>query len=188
MGFLYIHVASIAAVLALNTCADGESCRVTLPTSLAKSSPHVALLRGVQGKLGKFGAVELSDVAAFLELPDGRMLSGSEGGSLLLWEDGLIKVVLSRPGGRPCHEGAIELLLHDHQSNCVLTGGVDGLLRLWDYEHIMKIERENNKNTVEVWPSVEVALPEGTRVRGGLWAPGQWLIADEAGGLLKVSC
>lgn len=52
----------------------------------------------VQGALGRFGAVELSDVAAFVELPDGKVLSGSEAGDLLLWEGGLIKAVISRWG------------------------------------------------------------------------------------------
>lgn len=50
----------------------------------------------VQGALGRFGAVELSDVAAWVELPDGKVLSGSEAGDLLLWEGGLIKAVISR--------------------------------------------------------------------------------------------
>jgi hypothetical protein len=50
----------------------------------------------LQGALGRFGAVELSDVAAWVELPDGKVLSGSEAGDLLLWEGGLIKAVISR--------------------------------------------------------------------------------------------
>jgi hypothetical protein len=50
----------------------------------------------MQGALGRFGAVELSDVAVFVELPDGKVLSGSEAGNLLLWEGGFIKAVISR--------------------------------------------------------------------------------------------
>jgi hypothetical protein len=50
----------------------------------------------MQGALGRFGAVELSDVAVFVELPDGKVLSGSEAGDLLLWEGGFIKAVISR--------------------------------------------------------------------------------------------
>lgn len=57
-----------------------------------------AVLCCVQGALGRFGGVELSDVAAWLELPDGKVLSGSEAGDLLLWEGGLIKAVISRWG------------------------------------------------------------------------------------------
>jgi WD40 repeat protein len=50
----------------------------------------------LQSALGRFGGVELLDVAAWLELPDGKVLSGSEGGQLLLWDGGLIKAVITR--------------------------------------------------------------------------------------------
>ena len=40
---------------------------------------------------GKFGKVDLSDVHDFTELPDGKVLSSSELGYLLLWEGNLIK-------------------------------------------------------------------------------------------------
>lgn len=46
----------------------------------------------LQGAIGKFGNVELTDVAAFVELPDGKVLSSTETGELLLWDGGLIKV------------------------------------------------------------------------------------------------
>jgi hypothetical protein len=46
----------------------------------------------LQGQIGKFGNVELSDVAAFVEMPDGKVLSGAETGELLMWDGGLIKV------------------------------------------------------------------------------------------------
>lgn len=61
----------------------------------------------MQGLIGKFGAVELSDVAAFVEMPDGKVLSTTETGELLMWDGGLIKVLLLRPGKRPCHDGAV---------------------------------------------------------------------------------
>jgi hypothetical protein len=38
----------------------------------------------LQGDLGKFGQVELSDICGYVELPDGKVLSGSEYGNLLL--------------------------------------------------------------------------------------------------------
>jgi len=45
----------------------------------------------LQGDIGKFGQVELSDISGYAELPDGKVLSGSEYGNLLLWEGALIK-------------------------------------------------------------------------------------------------
>jgi len=50
----------------------------------------------LQGDLGRFGRVDLSDVADFVELPDGKVLSSSESGFLLLWEGGLVKCQVGR--------------------------------------------------------------------------------------------
>jgi hypothetical protein len=125
--------------------------------------------------------VELSDIAAFLELPDGKVLSGSEAGALLLWDGGLIKVVLTRPGGAPCHAGAIELLHHDAATNYVLSGGADGVLRLWDYTKLCEAEPAEGCHSAEVKPAAEVALPPGCHVKGAVWLKGRWLVLDERG-------
>lgn len=45
----------------------------------------------LQGDLGKFGASELSDISGFVELPDGKVVTGSEYGKLLLWEGVFVK-------------------------------------------------------------------------------------------------
>ncbi len=40
---------------------------------------------------------------AYIELPDGKVLSGSEWGNMLLWDGGFIKVELSKKGKKFCH-------------------------------------------------------------------------------------
>ena len=39
----------------------------------------------LQGDIGKFGKVELSDIHDFAELPDGKVLSTTDRGTMLLW-------------------------------------------------------------------------------------------------------
>ena len=56
----------------------------------------------LQGQLGKFGATELSDIASFVFLPGGKILSTTETGNLLLWDGGFIKCELMMKGKRPC--------------------------------------------------------------------------------------
>ena len=102
---------------------EGEPC-------LKRAKPSMHLL--LQGELGKFGGVELSDISSWVELPSGKVLSGSEGGALLVWDDALVKAVVTQPGGAPCHTGAIEALVYDAASSIVITGGADGVLRQWD--------------------------------------------------------
>jgi hypothetical protein len=84
------------------------------------------------GNLGKFGKFDLSDVCAFVELPDGKVLSGSETGEMLLWDGGLIKVVLKRRGHATCHDGNIEVLQHVLDRNLIYSAGQDGYIRMWD--------------------------------------------------------
>lgn len=84
------------------------------------------------GLLGKFGQVELSDVCAYLEFSDGKVLSGTESGQLLLWAGNLIKAVFMRHGHKTCHDGNVEVLAL-HQGGClVVSAGQDGYIRTWD--------------------------------------------------------
>lgn len=40
---------------------------------------------------------------AYVELPDGKVLSGTEWGSFLLWDGGFIKVEIAKKGKKSCH-------------------------------------------------------------------------------------
>jgi len=82
----------------------------------------------LQGHLGKFGKKELSDIEGYVELPDGKVLSGSEAGNMLLWEGGLIKVEIARRNGRPCHVGTIQQIIMDEGE--LMTIGDDGCIRV----------------------------------------------------------
>jgi hypothetical protein len=59
----------------------------------------------LQGEIGKFGNIEISDTAGYAMFPDGKVLSGAERGSLLLWEDALVKCEFQRPGAEGATRG-----------------------------------------------------------------------------------
>lgn len=63
----------------------------------------------LKGEIAKFGQIELSDVTTFYEFPDGKVLSGTEYGRMLLWEGNMIKAVIGLDKDTPCHDGAIEV-------------------------------------------------------------------------------
>mmetsp|Transcript_1195 Transcript_1195/g.1216 ORF Transcript_1195/g.1216 Transcript_1195/m.1216 type:complete len:265 (-) Transcript_1195:4629-5423(-) len=48
----------------------------------------------LQGEIGKFGQLDLSDVTGFAEMPDGKVVSGTDYGTLILWEGNLVKAHL----------------------------------------------------------------------------------------------
>jgi len=62
----------------------------------------------LQGEIAKFGQLELSDTSSFYELPDGKVVSGTEYGTLIVWEGQFVKahLVLNCEDMTPLH-GAI---------------------------------------------------------------------------------
>lgn len=86
----------------------------------------------LQGAIGKFGASELSDISAFAQFPDGKVLSSTETGNLLIWDGGMIKCEVSAKGKKPCHQGRVEVVLLIE--NEIITAGEDGFVRIWDFE------------------------------------------------------
>lgn len=64
----------------------------------------------------------------FVELPDGKVLSGSEWGNMLLWDGGLIKVEICKKGNKLCHNGMIEQFFMDEGE--LMTIGADGFIKV----------------------------------------------------------
>ena len=60
-------------------------------------------------------------VAAYVELPDGKVLSGTECGNLLLWDGGFIKVEISRKNKRFCHHVRAHTHTHTHYTHYTHT-------------------------------------------------------------------
>nr|XP_048673682.1 cilia- and flagella-associated protein 44 isoform X2 [Caretta caretta] len=102
----------------------------------------------LQGALGRFGKTAVTDIVGYVELPDGKVISGSEWGNLLLWEGGLIKVELCRTGHRPCHNGPVNQLVLD-EGELVTVGG-DGYIRVWDFETIDAADSVDDTGLLEM--------------------------------------
>ena len=120
----------------------------------------------LQGLIGKFGKAELSDIAAFVECPDGKVVSGTESGSLLLWEGNFIKCRFVRPGGEPCHNGYITYVDLDREERKVITAGTDGYIRWWNFDTIDTAEVDSdNSIDFEIAPVVEYFLGIGRGVK-----------------------
>ena len=110
----------------------------------------------LQGAIGKWGQVELSDVSGFQELPDGKVLSGSDWGNLLLWEGNLIKCELRRVGGGNCHNGSIDVVVM--RDGEIITGGADGYVRTWALSTIETAEVSDEMPIFELDFKEEVSV------------------------------
>jgi len=121
----------------------------------------------LQGSIGKFGRVDLSDVTAFAEMPDGKVLSGSESGQLLLWEGGFIKLTCAGGDGAPAHEGDVGAVVLDRGSGCFVTAGADGALRWWPGRPVDEAEGGEGGETLSLPCLCELRVPSPAASSGG---------------------
>ncbi|KAH6585557.1 hypothetical protein BASA50_001166 [Batrachochytrium salamandrivorans] len=161
----------------------------------------------LQGYLGKFGETELSDISAFIQLPDGKVLSSTETGNMLLWDGGMIKCEIGLKGRRLCHQGRIEvILLVDGE---IITAGEDGMVRIWDLETIDNADvssglsstagaaTDNPKATgtmvqsrvFEIEPIDEILITKDVKIRAMVRYPNsanEYLVHDLEGNLFRL--
>jgi WD40 repeat protein len=141
----------------------------------------------LQGDIGKFGKVELSDVEAYAPLPDGKVLSSTERGALLLWDGNFIKCEITQPGGKLCHDGEINCIVLEREEGFFITGGNDGYLRWWDFATVDRADTTDEMPVFEMKPLAEKFLGEGVQIKGMEKGVDHWLIQDAAGSLIKMS-
>ena len=144
----------------------------------------------LQGQLGKFGRTEITDIEGYVELPDGKVLSGAEWGNMLLWEGGLIKVEIIRKGKKSCHNGPIQQILLDEGE--LITVGSDGFIRVWDFESIDTADATDESATFEMEPMNELKVGNDVNLRSIIKCTDAeneitvWYAQDAHGGIWKL--
>ncbi|XP_030912490.1 cilia- and flagella-associated protein 44 [Geospiza fortis] len=142
----------------------------------------------LQGALGRFGKTAVSDITGFVELPDGKVVSGTEWGNLLLWEGGLIKVELCQVGRKPCHEGPISQLVFDEGD--LYSVGQDGVIRMWNFEVVDTADPVDDTGLVEMEPMNELWLGKNVSLNfiTKIHEQGQsfWFAQDTSGSIWKL--
>ncbi|KAL2805099.1 cilia- and flagella-associated protein 44 isoform 2 [Daubentonia madagascariensis] len=142
----------------------------------------------LQGSLGRFGKTATSDIEGYMELPDGKVLSGSEWGNMLLWEGGLIKVELCRAGNKSCHHGAINQIMLDEGE--VITVGSDGCVRIWDFETIDTADVVDETGLLQIEPINELHVDKNVKlfsmIKMNETGSNFWLAQDANGAIWKL--
>ncbi|CAM4893268.1 unnamed protein product [Rotaria socialis] len=142
----------------------------------------------LQGELGRFGRTEISDIEGYRELPDGKVISGTEWGNMLLWDGGLIQIEVCRKKGKPCHHGPIQQVLLNESD--VFTVGEDGYVRVWDFETIDTAEAIDEGSKMEIEPLNELKVGPDSRLmgikRGISDDMSLWFAQDAKGNIWKI--
>jgi len=109
----------------------------------------------LKGEIAKFGQIELSDVSAFYTFPDGKVISSTEYGTLLLWEGMFIKCLIRQTEEVSCHKKNIEVIFR--YEDFIVTAGDDGYIRFWDALAIDQCEGDDD-NYFNFLPTKEIYL------------------------------
>lgn len=139
----------------------------------------------LQGEIGKFGRSDLSDIVGFVHLPDGKVLSGTETGILLLWEGHFVKCEIWKTGRTPCHQGMVEVMFLE--GNELLTAGHDGYLKFWDFEALDNSDISEEGGLFELEPLREIKIGDKVQIKAMLKGHDHWLLQDAGGALWKVA-
>lgn len=147
----------------------------------------------LQGDIGKFGKIEMSDIDSFCHMPDGKVVSGVESGSLVVWEGQFVKCRIVRPGGDACHDGPVLHVSLDRADMFIVTAGTDGYIRWWPFADIDVADPHDDTMCCEVMPARELFIAEGVAARclergGDRGDPmsDHFLITDANGALWQV--
>ncbi|XP_067268183.1 cilia- and flagella-associated protein 44 [Chanodichthys erythropterus] len=142
----------------------------------------------LQGLLGSFGKTTVTDIEGYVELPDGKVVSGSEWGNMLLWEGGLIKVEICRKGRRTCHSGTIYQFNLDEGE--LMTVGSDGVVRSWNLETIDTADAVDDSGLFEIEPMNEITVGRNvslySMVKSSIPETSIWFAQDSKGSIWKL--
>jgi WD40 repeat protein len=144
----------------------------------------------LQGEIAKYGQLELSDASGWQELPDGKIVSGTEYGTMVLWEGNLVKahLVLSREDKTPLHTGGIETIFLIDES--IVSCGTDGWIKWWSLAEIDAAEADEIAE-IGIAPLREVLIAtdsgDSAHILNVVRGKDIWLINDVKGRLWKVN-
>ncbi|KAM7393288.1 hypothetical protein PAMA_008099 [Pampus argenteus] len=142
----------------------------------------------LQGLLGHFGNTAATDIEGYVELPGGKVVSGSNWGNLLLWDGNTIKVEICRKEGRSCHVGDVQpFALEDGQ---LMTFGADGVVRSWDFESFDTTNSNSGGSRFEMEPMNEMVIGHNaclsSVVKSSTPDSFLWFAQDSSGAIWKM--
>ncbi|XP_067126597.1 LOW QUALITY PROTEIN: cilia- and flagella-associated protein 44-like [Centruroides vittatus] len=143
----------------------------------------------LKSQLGKFGKINVSNIRSFVQLPNDIILSTSDWGNILLWEDGILKAQICQKGKRRCHDGNINQIIL--KGGEFLTIGDDGWIKIWDTEGLEVINIDQEKGLLEIKPTFELLVKQNADLLYTVQSPDKkdekvWFCLDLKGYIWKL--
>lgn len=143
----------------------------------------------LQGEIGRFGKTDICDIIGIHPMPDEKVISGSEWGNILVWDEGLIRIEVCRKGRKPMHSKVItQLTLFKDE---IMTTGLDGYVRIWFWPTVELADPPEDDLFVEIEPIYEYEIGDENHVceivsmikRNKTTTDHKWYIQDGNGGI-----
>ncbi|BES88257.1 Hypothetical protein NTJ_01061 [Nesidiocoris tenuis] len=116
-----------------------------------------------EGLPGRFNKIENDDVCALFFLSDGRVVTNINKGNLAIWRpNALLELEFSMKNGEACHSDLVTFIKIYFKDNHVVTAGLDGYIRVWNYSYITSFYNEEQPESVHIViePSYERAIQD----------------------------
>ncbi|XP_014247443.1 uncharacterized protein LOC106665503 [Cimex lectularius] len=148
----------------------------------------------IKGAYGKFGPADICDISTFIINKDNKAFSNCPWGNMFFWDGTTVKFEISRREMQPAHDGIITFFHYDPKENHVFTAGMDGKIRVWDYEKMLNAWPPNNK-PFQMQPSFEreiidadgkTACPVQLLPRVGVEDIHHFFLQDKKGGIWMI--
>ncbi|XP_050529600.1 cilia- and flagella-associated protein 44 isoform X1 [Daktulosphaira vitifoliae] len=114
----------------------------------------------LQGRLGRFGKTEISNVIGTYSMPDEKVISGCEWGNILVWDEELIKIQVMRKGRKPCHSEPIIMFLYSEANMELTSVSKDGTVKSWYYYTVNMADPPEKDRVIEIEPSFTLTIED----------------------------
>ncbi|XP_037548007.1 cilia- and flagella-associated protein 44 [Nematolebias whitei] len=142
----------------------------------------------LKGTMGRFKQTPTTDIKGYVELPDDKVISGSEWGNLLLWAGKTIQVEICRKEGRSCHNGTVQPF--SFVDGMLMTAGADGFIRVWNLDRICPTSINSDSCRFQLEPIHEMLVGHNvclsSVVRSPLSDSFIWFAQDANGAIWKL--
>nr|XP_018898031.1 PREDICTED: uncharacterized protein LOC109031139 [Bemisia tabaci] len=112
------------------------------------------------GKLGRFGKTETSDIIGVYPMPNNYTLTGCSWGNMLLWEDDVIKLEITRKGRKPCHSGPIVQFRYYHESRELTSISIGDFIKVWNFTAVESFYPAEDEKFMEMKPIYEIQIKD----------------------------
>ncbi|XP_014247458.1 uncharacterized protein LOC106665516 [Cimex lectularius] len=147
----------------------------------------------IKGAYGKFGPADICNISTFIINKDNKIFSNCPWGNMFFWDGTTVKFEISRKEMQPAHDGIITFFHFDPKENNVFTAGMDGKIRVWDYEKMLNAWPHNKP--FQMQPSFEreiidsdgkTACPVQLLPKVGVEDDHHFFLQDKNGGIWMI--